>query len=86
MGPIGGGWKVAMPSQFIALLAFSLLTLLAEGLLWMLFRSKTLSLVAADDIQPGIMHFYDAAQMRKAVIAHTVFLLVCNALAILFLW
>lgn len=76
-----------MPSSWLPLAVLLSAILLAEGVLWLLFRRKAVSLYVPELHQSS--HFpppLSITHIKSIAIAHTIFLLLCTITVTLLLW
>jgi len=75
-----------MPSIFIAIGCWIILILLAESIMWALFKRKFAQICLPTEADKTIFHFFTVGRMRIVALLHTLVLIVAIIFGHLLLW
>lgn len=70
----------------IAITAVTIITVLSEAVLWMMFRRKAQPLAFPREFDTSYFRFFELSKLRLIMIIHTIFLLIVLILLYIYLW
>ncbi len=75
-----------MESLLIVIAAGIGVTVLCEGILWMIFRQKLSPLVFPHELDTSYFRFFSLRRLRITALAHAIGTAVCIVILCLYLW
>ncbi|HVW66999.1 MAG TPA: hypothetical protein VHA78_04710 [Candidatus Peribacteraceae bacterium] len=70
----------------IAIISVSVITIIAESVLWSIFRRKAAPLSFPSEFDTSYFRFFEITRIRLIMFAHTILLLTVLILIYVFLW